>query len=148
MQKRKRCRNKDCGELFTPCPQVPHQEYCSKKECQRARKREWNRKKLASDEDYREARRDAQKNWREKNPDYWKQYRARQKDYVQKNRLQQQTRNRKRQQVDLDNRIAKTDESSVKNTVLTGRYRLISVRDDMIAKTDESIVEITAISTR
>ncbi len=144
MQKRKHCRNKDCGELFTPCPQVPSQEYCTKKECQRARKREWNRKKLSLDEDYREARRDAQRNWREKNPDYWKQYRARQKDYVQKNRQQQRTRNRKRQQVDLDNLIAKTDESSVKNTVLTGRYRLIPIRG---AKTDESIVEITVIST-
>ncbi len=146
MQKRKRCRNKDCGELFTPCPQVPTQEYCSKKECQRARKKEWNRKKLAADEDYREARRDAQKNWREKNPDYWKQYRARQKDYVQKNRQQQRTRNRKRQQVDLGNRIAKTDESPAETTVLTGRYRLIPIRGGMIAKTDESIVEITAIS--
>ena len=147
MQKRKRCRNKDCGELFTPCPQVPTQEYCSKKECRRARKREWNRKKLAADEDYRETRRDAQKNWREKNPDYCKQYRARQKDYVQKNRQQQRTRNRKRQHVDLCNRIAKTDESSVKKAVLTGGYRLIPVRGDMIAKTDESIVEIIAIST-
>jgi len=145
MQKRKRCRNKDCDELFTPCPQVPTQEYCSKKECQRARKREWNRKKLASDEDYREARRDAQKNWREKNPDYCKQYRARQKDYVQKNRQQQRIRNRKRH-VDLDNLIAKSDESPAKKTVLTGRYMLIPVRGDMIAKTDESIVEIIAIS--
>lgn len=146
MQKRKRCRNKDCGELFTPCPQVPTQEYCSKKECQRARKKEWNRKKLAADEDYREARRDAQKNWREKNPDYCKQYRARQKDYVQKNRQQQRIRNQKRQQVDLGNRIAKTDESPAETTVLTGRYRLIPIRGGMIAKTDESIVEITAIS--
>lgn len=146
MQKRKRCRNKDCGVLFTPCPQVPNQEYCSKKECQRARKRVWNRMKLASDEDYREARRDAQKNWRKKNSDYWKQYRARKKDYVQKNRQQQRTRNRKQQQVDLDNRIAKIDESLAKNTVLTGRYRIIPIRGDIIAKADESIVEIIAIS--
>jgi len=100
---------------------------------------------LASDEDYREARRDAQKNWREKNPDYCKQYRARQKDYVQKNRQQQRIRNRKRH-VDLDNLIAKSDESPAKKTVLTGRYMLIPVRGDMIAKTDESIVEIIAIS--
>lgn len=119
MQKRKRCRNKDCCEPFTPCPQVPNQKYCSKKECQRARKREWNRKKLESDEDYREARRDAQKNWRKKNPDYWKQYRARQKNYVQKNRQQQRTRNRKRQLVDLGNRIAKTDESIVEIIAIT-----------------------------
>jgi hypothetical protein len=27
MQKRKRCRNEDCGELFTPCPQVPNSQH-------------------------------------------------------------------------------------------------------------------------
>jgi len=146
MPKRKRCRNKECGELFTPCPQVAHQEYCSKKECQRARKREWNRKKLAQDADYREARKDAQNRWLEKNPGYWKQYRARRKDYAQSNQKKQRERNRKRQLVNLCGRIAKTDESSAKKVVLTGRYRLVPIRGDTIAKTDESIVEIVAIS--
>jgi hypothetical protein len=146
MQKRKRCRNKDCCELFVPCPQVPGQEYCSKDACQRARKREWNRNKLATDRDYREARKYAQKRWREKNPGYWKKYRSRQEDYAQQNRLKQQIRNRKRQRDDLDKGIAKTDECLEKNSVVTGRYRLIPIRGDTSIKTDESIVEIIAIS--
>lgn len=146
MQQRKRCRNKDCGELFTPCPQVPNQEYCSKDGCQRARKRDWNRKKLLSDSDYRAARKDAQRRWVEKNPDYWKQYRGRRRSYVQNNRDQQRTRNRKRKLVHLCGRIAKTDECRAKNIVLTGRYRLVPIRGDTIAKTDESIVEMIAIS--
>ena len=146
MQKRKRCRNEDCRELFTPCPQVPNQEYCSKKECQRARKREWNRNKLATDKNYRENRKDAQKRWRKKNSGYWKKYRACREDYAQKNRLQQVARNQKRQQCALGTCIAKTDECVEKNNVVTGIYRLIPIRGDTIAKTDESIVEIIAIS--
>ncbi len=146
MQKRKFCRNEDCRELFTPCPQVPNQEYCSKKECQRARKREWNRKKLETDADYRKVRQESQERWRKKNPDYWKKYRARREDYVHRNRQQQQARNRKRQQNALGNRIAKTDECLEKNSVVNGRYRLIPIRGDTLAKTDESIVEIIAIS--
>jgi len=51
MQKRKRCRNKDCDELFTPCPQVPTQEYCSKKSASEPEKesgtgRSWHRMKI------------------------------------------------------------------------------------------------------
>ncbi len=146
MQKRKRCKNKDCGDLFTPCHQVPHQEYCSNTECQRARKREWNRQKLHDDADYRENRRASQKRWREKNPGYSRAYRDRGKEYAQRNQEQQRARNRKRKLVNICSRIAKTDESLPRNIVLTGRYRLIPIRGDTIAKTDESIVEIIAIS--
>lgn len=148
MQKRKRCRNKDCRKLFSPCPQVPAQEYCSEEKCQTARKREWNRKKLLTDPDYRDARKEAQNRWQEKNPDYWKQYRARRSDYVQANQEQQRARNRKRKLVDLCGRIAKTDESLAKNVVLSGKYRLVQIRGDTIAKTDESIIEMIAISAR
>ena len=147
MQKRKRCRNKECGALFVPCPQVPDQAYCSRGECQRARKREGNKKKLASDSDYREARKAAQERWRQKNPDYWKKYRTHRQEYVRKNRLQQQARNQKCRQSDIDPMIAKTDESTTKNNVQTGRYLIIPLRNNTPVKTDESIVEIVAIST-
>jgi len=146
MQKRKRCKNKDCGCLFAPCPQVPQQEYCSKDECQLTRKREWNRQKLLADADYRKNCRDAQKRWRDKNPGYSREYRDRRKEYAQRNQEQQRARNRKRKLVKICSRIAKTDESSARNVVLTGRYRLIPIRGDTIAKTDESIVEMIAIS--
>ncbi len=146
MCKRKRCRNKDCGVLFVPCPQVPGQEFCSKKECQLVRKREWNRKKLSSDPDYKEARKEAQERWKDKNPNYWKEYRARHPEYTRKNRKQQSIRNRKRRQNPPVSKIVKTDESVPIKNGLTGRYKIIPIRADMIVKTDECIVEITAIS--
>ena len=146
MLKRKRCQNKDCGVLFVPCPQVPKQKFCSKKECQQARKREWNKKKLASDPEYREARDGAQQRWKNKNPNYWQDYRARHSEYTRKNREQQNIRNQKRRQNPPVAKIVKTDESIPINKVLTGRYKIAPVRADMIVKTDECIVEITAIS--
>ena len=146
MLERKRCQNKDCGRLFVPCPQVPKQKFCSRKECQQARKREWNRKKLASDSEYQEARKDAQKRWKDKNPDYWKDYRSRHSSYTRKNREEQRIRNQKRRKKASEPMIVKTDESIPANNVLTGRYKIIPVRADMIVKTDECIVEITAIS--
>ena len=85
MKKRKQCQNKDCGILFTPCPQVPGQRYCSRKVCQQARKNEWNRKKYATDPDYREYKQAARERRKENNPNYWKEYRARRPGYSQKN---------------------------------------------------------------
>lgn len=146
MLKRKRCQNKDCGRLFVPCLQVPKQQFCSRKECQQARKREWNRKKVASDPEYQEARKDAQKRWKDKNPDYWKDYRSRHSAYTKNNREQQRIRNQKRRKKASEPMIVKTDESIPTNNVLTGRYKIIPIRADMIVKTDECIVEITAIS--
>lgn len=146
MPKRKQCQNKDCGILFAPCPQVPKQKYCSRKECQRARKREWNKNKLSSDPDYRENRKVAQQRWKEKNPVYWKNYRACHSKYTAKNRQQQRARNQKQRHNEFPSRIAKTDESISINSTLSGRFRMIPVRDGTIVKTDECIVEIAAIS--
>ena len=146
MRKRKRCQNKDCGVLFDPCPQVPGQMYCSKKECQQVRKKEWNRKKIATDSDYREARQAAQRKWRKKNPNYWKEYRDRHPDYVKSNGEQQKIRNRNRSNFLPLPEIAKTDESIPVNRILTGRYKIIPIRPVYVAKTDECIVDIIAVS--
>jgi len=145
MKKRKRCQNEACGVLFTPCPQVPGQAYCSQKECQQARKKDWNRKKIATDPDYREARKAAQQRWKAKNPHYWKEYRALHLNYTQKNRNKQKIRNYKRSKHSSVTKIAKTDESIPINSIVTGRYKIIPLHPDFIAKTDECIVEITAI---
>jgi hypothetical protein len=45
-------------------------------ECQRRRRNNYHRKKLAEDFVYREQCRDSQKKWREKNPSYMQRYRA------------------------------------------------------------------------
>ncbi len=81
-----------CGEPFEPRPQVPDQAYCSAPECQRARKRQWQRTKLQSDPDYRDNQRSAQQAWSQRNPDYWRDYRTDCPDYAQRNREQQRSR--------------------------------------------------------
>ena len=85
-----------CGRPFEPRPQVPDQAYCSAPDCQRARKRQWQRAKLQSDPDYRINQRAAQQAWSQRNPDYWRSYRDAQPDYVQRNREQQKSRDQAR----------------------------------------------------
>lgn len=146
MEKQRRCQNKNCGVIFTPCPQVPGQRYCSKKTCQQARKNEWNRKKYATDPDYREYKQVAGERRKKNNPNYWKDYRARHPDYAQKNRDRQSNRNKKRSKHTPEPVIATPDESIPVNSIVTGRYRIIPIKSAMIATPDECIVEIVVIT--
>jgi len=148
MKKRRRCQNKDCGVLFTPCPQVPGQRYCSRKECQQVRRNEWNQKKLVANTAYREERQADHECWIRNNPNYWKDYRARHPEYAQKNCEQQKLRDQKRRKTSSEPVLAKTDESIPVPPVITGRYKLIPVHSGVLAKTDEYIVEIAAITDR
>ena len=61
-----------CGQPFEPRPQVPDQAFCSSPDCQRARKRQWQRDKIKSDPDYRINQQDAQRAWTQRNQDYWR----------------------------------------------------------------------------
>jgi hypothetical protein len=70
---RLRCAN--CNDLFTPAPQVPKQTYCSKHNCQKERRKQWQKNRLQSDPDYRANQSRAQKAWTEKNPNYWRELR-------------------------------------------------------------------------
>lgn len=85
-----------CGKSFEPRPQVPNQSYCSAPDCQRARKRQWQRAKLQSDADYRINQRAAQQAWSQRNQDYWRDHRDAHPEYVQRNREQQQARDQDR----------------------------------------------------
>ena len=76
----KRCAH--CGQPFEPRPQVPDQAYCSAPDCQRARKRQWQRSKLQSDPDYRINQRAAQQAWSQRNQDYWHNYRDDRPEYA------------------------------------------------------------------
>ena len=64
-----------CHRIQPINPRSSKQEYCNRADCQRARKREWQRKKRASDPDYRQNQNDCQKRWREQQPHYWREYR-------------------------------------------------------------------------
>ena len=104
-----------CGKPFAPRPQVPDQAYCSDPDCQRARKRQWQRAKLQSDPDYRDNQRAAQQTWSQRNPDYWRGYRDARPDYAQHNREQQRSRDQAR-----NDDLAKMDVCDLP----TGLYRI------------------------
>ena len=139
MEKRCLC----CRKRFIGHPAVGHQRYCSDPECQKARKRNWQKEKLARDSDYRANQAEAQKQWRSRNREYWRQYRKRNPAYTEKNRIRQRERNRGRRS---GAGIAKMDELRGKTVIPSGRYRLVPVCNSGIAKMDELIVEIGVIS--
>lgn len=79
-----------CGKPIKADPRVKNQRYCSDKECQRARRRQWQREKLLSDPDYKANQRDCQRKWREHHPGYYRDYRQRHPQSRERNRLPQQ----------------------------------------------------------
>ena len=90
----KQCRH--CQSVFLPNSRIKNQQYCSRPECQQARKTHWQREKVRQDPDYQADHRDAQKNWLKHHPDYWKNYRAQHPSYVQTNKRKQKKRDQKR----------------------------------------------------
>jgi hypothetical protein len=147
MEKR-RCKN--CGCLFQVCSRVAKHEYCDKEECQRTRKRQWQKRKRATDPAYRANQQDAQERWREVHPDYWKNYRANHPLYTERNREKQRERNRLRRQKKADasilKPIAKMDTIPPENVIFSGTYRLIPFDAQGIAKMDAKIVQLSVIS--
>ena len=57
-----------CKQEFYPSRYRPDQRVCSSTDCQRRRRTDYHRQKLATDPVYQEQCRDSQKKWREKNP--------------------------------------------------------------------------------
>jgi hypothetical protein len=81
-----------CHKLFHPRAQSPGQKFCSGAECQRARKRRWQKARRASDPDYRDNDIQANRNWRRQHPGYWCEYRHKQPQSVIRNREKQRER--------------------------------------------------------
>jgi hypothetical protein len=133
----KRCSH--CGKKFLPHPAVANQRYCGNADCQKARKRKWQKEKLKNDPDYRGNQAAAQKAWRIRNRNYWKEYRKKNQTYSERNRLRQRERNRQRRT------IAKMDELPARSFISPGRYRLVPLHGN-IAKMDELIVEIGVLA--
>ena len=141
------CQCKHCQKRFYPRPQNPDQKYCSDPACQKARKRDWQRKKLQTDPEYRENKRDAGRRWRENNPDYQREYRERNQEYTEQNRAQQRLRNQQRTKQATQDTIVKMDASNSENCITPGCYELRRIVDGQIVKMDASMVEINVIST-
>jgi hypothetical protein len=132
-----------CKKHFHSHPAVRHQQYCGNRECQKARKRKWQKEKLVKDSDYRTNQASAQRQWRSRNKGYWREYRRRNPAYTEKNRMGQKERNRRRR---TGSGIAKMDEPKGKTLIPSGRYRLVPLWDSEVAKMDELIVELGIIS--
>ena len=125
-----------CGKPFAPRPQVPDQAYCSDPDCQRARKRQWQRAKLQSDSDYRINQRAAQQAWSQRNQEYWRDHRDARPEYAQRNREQQRARD---QGGNTD--LAKMDVCDLP----TGLYRITRHPAFPRGTGDSWIVEITPV---
>ncbi len=144
---RKRCAA--CGERFTPCRHISNQQYCSRPECQRQRRRRWQREKLKRDADYRANQAAAQRRWCKHHPEYWRQYRENHPEYVERNRAQQRQRNHRRglgATSPCSPAIAKRDVYEDKSIVTSGTYRLIPVSGEGIAKMDAYLVKMQVLS--
>ncbi len=85
-----------CHEPFDPSRYHPKQTVCLSHECQRRRRSEYHRNRIATDSGYRQQCTDSQKNWRENHPDYQRRYRRSHEAYAEQNRQKQRGRNQRR----------------------------------------------------
>lgn len=130
-----------CGKPFEPRPQVPDQTFCSSPDCQRARKRQWQRAKLQSDPDYRINQRAAQQAWSQRNQDYWRNYRDARPDYEQRNREQQRSWDARERDQAREADLAKMDVCDLP----TGLYRIMQHPAFPRQNGDSWVVEITPV---
>jgi hypothetical protein len=92
-----------CQCLFHPSRFHPEQAVCAAAECQQRRRREYHRRKVATDSVYRQVCNDSSQKWRAENPGYWKRHRDAHPDQAARNRTLQRTRDQKRRLLHLAN---------------------------------------------
>lgn len=97
----RRCRY--CQKTFRPAPYHPRQLVCSEPGCQRQRRNDYRRQKIASDPVYQQVCLESPRKWRRSNPEYWKKYRSDHPEQVERNRRQQRLRDLKRRLANLAN---------------------------------------------
>jgi hypothetical protein len=140
-----------CQSPFRPHVKVPSQKVCFNHDCQKARRKEWQRRKIKNDDDYKRNQSNAQKAWTKRNPEYWQNYRSAHPEYVERNRRQQKIRNiRSRYSLILSENdpkmIAKMNDLKGKSSIKSGYYMLYPISTGEIAKMDEILVKIDVIS--
>lgn len=126
-----------CGEEFLPWPQILNQQFCSRPECQKERRRRRQAERRAKSLEHQAS--DAQyfQDWAAKNPGYWKRYRETHPEYAERNRQQQKLRS--------SARIAKDNVSRL-TALPGGRYRLQGLSSDGVANESVWIVEILVLA--
>ncbi len=85
-----------CDKPFDPSPFHPEQTVCLSPACQRRRRSDYHRNRIAADAGYRQQCADSRKSWRENHPDYQRHYRDTHEAYTIRNRETQRGRNQKR----------------------------------------------------
>ena len=116
----RRCEH--CGEVFIPLTNVARQRYCSKADCQKARRNQWRKRKLLHAIRTTGAISMTRKRGGERaTRGTGSRYRASHPDYVERNRALQRERNHRRRGA----LIAKRDELRDRNPMRSGYYRLI-----------------------
>jgi hypothetical protein len=134
-----------CGEVFAS--RNKSQRYCLKTDCQRSRKKRWQKQKLLNDPCYRANQKQAQESWLKKHPGYFRDYRKSRPVYAARNRERQRHRNglrgRKKTSLQRQPLIAKMDASP---PIKSGTYHLIPIGDPLIAKMDSVVVELSVVS--
>jgi hypothetical protein len=139
-----------CHKLFHPRPQCPDQTFCSAAECQRERKRRWQKTRRAADPDYRDNDVQANRQWRSQHPGYWRAYRRNHSQYVTGNRQQQRQRDQARRQKPPQPpplpELANEDASSRQVPLETGTYCMIPVTGGDLANEDAWLVKIAVLS--
>ena len=103
----RRCRY--CQKSFQLSKFQPRQVVCGELACQRKRRAEYHRQKIAVDPEYRDVCRDSPRKWRACHPDYWIRYRMEHPEAVDRNRQQQKLRDRKRHLRNLANNTSARD---------------------------------------
>ena len=140
-----------CGLRCQCNPRVKDQEYCSRKECQQARKNEWEKKNYSTKKKYRETRLKSQKKWRENNnhSKYQKEYRSKRPDYVAQCYKDQKERYHERREAErkaLEQNNVNTD-ALFTQPRRDGLYKLIPMDDiKNNVNTDAFIVKMQILS--
>ena len=131
-----------CADDFDPCPRVAAQNYCSRPECQRERRRRWQQAKRKADKTYAARQQKHTEAWLQAHPDYWHEYRNRHPEYAARNRERQKSRNETRR----SKAIAKSDASFLEILPPAGIYELRRCDSAGIANGDAWLVKISLLS--
>ena len=98
-----------CQRSFRPSKFQPAQAVCSDPACQRRRRNDYHRRKVASDAVYRQGCRDSAQQWRAEHPGYWTQLRQQNPARAERNRQRQRQRDQQRRQHRLANNTSALD---------------------------------------
>lgn len=142
-----RCQN--CGLEKDANYRLKEQKYCADKKCQRVRKRNYHKQKMAEDEKYRRDHLQSITDWRTHKScaQYQKNYRDRHPDYVRKNREQQRRRNQNRRRREVISSPPVIVKGDACNSIKSGTYLLTPCcwvnASEVIVKVDSCVVELS-----